>query len=506
MPDAADDTTQVPNTVAWVLSYFGPEQDQRADSLHLAYSKDGLHWTALAQGFPTYFAPIGTGHIRDPFIFRKRDGSFVYVATDWTQSVNDANYWNHPSASIFVAESPDLIQWTNPHLLRVNDLPGPNNTVMHAWAPEVYWDSARAAYAIVWSGNDATGANHIYASYTSDFVNVTTFTPSVLFDPGYSVIDGTVVRTGTQAFLLFKDETDNSGSPLTGNGKDIQIARAPTNSIVPGSFTRWSPAYITRGADQTTRQATEGPFVIYDPTTARYYLYADYYLRGGVFGCWSTPDLDVDPGSWTKLDPSQYAMPPGVRHANTVRVTQAELDALVARDTAVHHIRSDYSEANLPFYISHSWFHGILAKLAEPTLTTGDNLWRLSPGLSAPSDPALVSLEAVGYPRYFLRWDSSNPSRYPPCGEASTYGWALCNVPATDRHHLTWLDPYTDTAAYRKDATFRVVPALNGVSGQVSFQSVSDPARYLRHVWYQLFAATIDGSTVQKNDASFVVE
>jgi hypothetical protein len=70
---------------AWVLSYFRPSQDLESDSLHLAYSLDGLHWSGLAHGRPVYqLSGMGTNHVRDPFLFRKNDGTFVYLATDWT--------------------------------------------------------------------------------------------------------------------------------------------------------------------------------------------------------------------------------------------------------------------------------------------------------------------------------------------------------------------------------------------------------------------------------------
>src|SRR6187402_1051569 len=111
-PDLGQDAT-----VGWVLSYFGPEQSAAADSLHLAYSTDGRHWTRLGSGGPAYqLTGMGTNHVRDPFILRKRDGSFVYLATDWTLSNDDANYWHNPSSKILLADSKDLLAFTNPRL------------------------------------------------------------------------------------------------------------------------------------------------------------------------------------------------------------------------------------------------------------------------------------------------------------------------------------------------------------------------------------------------------
>jgi len=318
-------------TTAWVLSYFGPEQSVAADSLHLAYSTDGLHWTRLGAGDPAYrLRGMGTNHIRDPFILRKHDGRFVYLATDWTLSNDDSDYWNNPSSKIVVADSKDLMSFERPRLLTLTNMKGPGDKPMHAWAPEAYYDAASQRYAIIWSGNDSADHNRIYVSYTKDFESLDSAEPQLLFDPGYSVIDGTIARHAGASFLFFKDETEDSGSSLTGSGKDIQVARAPSESLVPGSFARVSARYIPRGADQSKRQATEGPFVIKDPEKERWYLYADCYTQGGVFGCWSTSDLNAEPSAWQRLAPSEYSLPAGVRHGNTVRVTQSELDALRA--------------------------------------------------------------------------------------------------------------------------------------------------------------------------------
>jgi hypothetical protein len=40
--------------------------------------------------------------------------------------------------------------------------------------------------------------------------------------------------------------------------------------------------------------------------------------------------LKAKPSAWMRLAEADYGLPAGVRHANTVRVTQAELDALKA--------------------------------------------------------------------------------------------------------------------------------------------------------------------------------
>ncbi len=155
------------------------------------------------------------------------------------------------------------------------------------------------------------------------FNSLVNLVPGVLFDPGYDEIDATVVPFNGRNYLFDKDET--------GSGKDIQVAKSVGAGLLAASFTPISPNDLTRGANQNVMQGTEGRLVIKVPGQERWYTYADYHGNGGVFGCWTTANLDADPATWTQLTNGvDFKLPDGVRHANTVRVTQAQLDALKA--------------------------------------------------------------------------------------------------------------------------------------------------------------------------------
>lgn len=467
-------------TVAWVLSYFGPNYDPESDSLHLAYSTDGLHWRALNRGAPVFrLAGMGANQIRDPFILRKQDGTFVTIATDWTRD-DEPGYWDNPSPEIVVADSVDLITFTNPRRLQVTNLPGVNGRDMHAWAPEAYWEADLGKYAILFSGNDATGANRIYVSYTDDFETVDDPTPTVFFDPGYSAIDATVTPANDRNYLLFKDEVRN----------DIQIARSSGAVLSPGSFVRWDADFITRGTAQNTEQTTEGPFIIQIPGESRWYMFADYYTQGGTLGCWTTTDLDSDASQWSRLSSAEYRFPPGVRHANTVRVTRAELDALVGHYGGSWLVRTTLTEAAEQLYFAHSWYHGVTTNLQDRAngLLDSDFYWRIVPGLADPSDPDLVSFEPVNFSGRYVRIDSQNPDRYPACDSTASRAETLCDVPSGERHHLVWIDAYEDSDIFRADATFRRVAALSGDPTMVSFQWYQESTRYLCPVSFQMFA------------------
>lgn len=471
-------TVQPPDTTtAWVMSYFqngALPKSVNQDSLHLAYSRDGLKWTpfALTGGASYRLTGFGSNHLRDPFIMRKQDGTFVLLATDWTRSYSDVDYWSSPSPNIIVADSEDLITFKNPRLLHVGLDDLGNEVPMHAWGPEAFYDPDLDQYGILWSGNDIAGVGRIYVSYTKDFQTLVNATPTVFFDPGYSVTDATLVQTDGASYLLFKDDRDSDPDPST--GKDIQIARS--TSLAPGSFTLSSPDYLTRGADQSTRAGTEGPFVIKPPLLSTWYMCADYSLSEGA-GCWSSPDLDASPGLWTRVEAASLSMPAGIQHANAVRVTDAELTALIEHKggASTVRIKSTYVDAtDGPYYLTQSANHGIVTFEGDTTANQvpADFYLDLWPGFINPNDPSFVSIASNNYAGTWLRINSKNPAQWPDTAaspEANKYEY-LSRIPPDQRNHLLFLDPYISSTEFARDATFKIMPALNGDPSMVSLK------------------------------------
>ncbi|SDF48294.1 Glycosyl hydrolases family 43 [Massilia sp. PDC64] len=252
-----------PGQDAYVFAYF---IDNGQDGLHLAGSTDGYRWEAL-NGGRSYVTPtVGKAKLmRDPCIVRGPDGIYHMV---WTSG------WNE--TGIGYASSPDLIHWSAQRELPVM---AHEPTTLNAWAPEIAWDEKRGEYLIFWSstipgrfpeseaaGDDA-GANkynhRIYATTTRDFV---TFTPTRLFyDPGFSVIDATFLRTRAGDWLLVKDETRHPPR------KYLQLARA---AGLQGPFEPLgapiSPAGLwTEGP--TALQVGDDVIVYYDAYTTKHY-------------------------------------------------------------------------------------------------------------------------------------------------------------------------------------------------------------------------------------------
>src|SRR6476619_7546736 len=77
-------TLKVEQTPVYVFSYF---KNNGQDGLHLAYSKDGLNWTALNNDESVLKPEVGKEKLmRDPCIIRGVDGLFHMV---WTCSWQD---------------------------------------------------------------------------------------------------------------------------------------------------------------------------------------------------------------------------------------------------------------------------------------------------------------------------------------------------------------------------------------------------------------------------------
>ncbi|MGQ4336305.1 glycoside hydrolase family protein, partial [Streptomyces hayashii] len=127
---------------AYVMAYFTESTTMLEANygLHLAVSRDGLQWMPLNQNNPVVTPTEGSLGLRDPFVLRKQDGTFVVLATDLK-----GTDWNYVSQYVHVWNSTDLRTFTGYHRLKLHDM----NT--HSWAPEAFWDASRGQYALIYS-------------------------------------------------------------------------------------------------------------------------------------------------------------------------------------------------------------------------------------------------------------------------------------------------------------------------------------------------------------------
>ena len=188
-------TTEEP--MCYLFSHFQYRDHQpELEQIQFSISRNGLDWILLNGGKPVIENHGNDGGLRDPFLFRKSDGSFVMLATDLC-IVRRNNNWRdaieNGSRCILIWDSEDLVHWKNK---RAVEMPLPDATC--AWAPEVIADHDSAL--VIWSAKRPGVPFKVYGAYTQDFKHFNA--PFVFCEDEADVIDTTVVPYGG-GFLRF---------------------------------------------------------------------------------------------------------------------------------------------------------------------------------------------------------------------------------------------------------------------------------------------------------------
>jgi len=275
----------------YLFAYF---IEPAKSGVYYAISNDGYRWTPLNEGKPI-MAPQQAGELmRDIFITRGSDHQFHAV---WT--------WGWREKAIGYAQSPDLIHWSDHRQVPLMaEFP---NTV-HTWAPEIYWDDHKSEWLIIWSSlAKGETRNRIYSSFTNDFVTFSR--PAVFFDPGYDVIDATILRDGSHYYLIFKDQTKTPlmfklrlahGSTLEGPWKDI--------------------------SDTFTESWSEGPSAL--KIGHNYFVYYDHYRSiAGHEAVRYEAVRSSDLRNWLSIN-NEISFPKGCKHGSFLKLTQKEAERL----------------------------------------------------------------------------------------------------------------------------------------------------------------------------------
>ena len=282
----------------FMFSYFN---NNGKDGLHLAYSNDGLSWTALNKD-KSFLTPVLSKDslMRDPCIVRGHDGLFHMV---WTVS------WNE--RGIGYASSKDLIQWSEQKFIPVMMH---EDSARNCWAPEITYDKKKKRYMIYWATTIAgkyptdrsieNGFNHrMYYVLTNDF---TTFSKTkVLYDKGFNVIDATIVPDEKRYVMFLKDETRIPPQ------KNIRIAYSK----------KLNEGYTHASVAITGDYWAEGPTTL--NINDEWIVYFDKY-RDHKYGAVKSSDLT----NWTDIS-HKISLPKGVRHGSIFKISKKELEPLL---------------------------------------------------------------------------------------------------------------------------------------------------------------------------------
>jgi len=280
------------NSVYLFTSFRGNGQD----GLRFLYSFDAYHWTNVPG---TFLKPaVGPSRLlRDPSLARGPDGAFHLV---WTTG------W-HTDQGFGYAHSTDLVHWSEQQFVPVMTN---EPTTVNVWAPELFYDEGVSRFIICWSSTipgrfpdllEAHDNNHrAYFTSTRDFKN---FAPAKLFfEPGYSVIDGFILRDGSRYVFLHKDNSRPN--------RNLRVAFGDT-PLGP-----WSQV-----SEPFTDRFTEGPCALKVGDT--WLIYFDAY-RANIYGAVKTRDFKT----FTNIT-REVSFPPGHKHGTALRVESTVLAGLL---------------------------------------------------------------------------------------------------------------------------------------------------------------------------------
>lgn len=272
----------------YLLAYFRTPEE----ALHYAYSKDGLTWHALNGNRPVMRAGIGNKSIRDPFIRRGPDGWFHLVST---------NSWK--AVHLIYARSRDLVTWESERLLPVMaGIPGTKNV----WAPEFVYDEERGDYVLFWSSVTAPeGPQRTWYTRTRDFDSLTE--PKILFDPGYTQIDATIVRADATWYLIYKDERGENERDTDNKAMRVAVSTRLDGPYEP--VTGLVTPHLTEGA--TVFRAGDRWLMLYD------------HFMDRKWGAAASADLKT----WAVLE-GALSVPETARHGSVLMIRSDELDTL----------------------------------------------------------------------------------------------------------------------------------------------------------------------------------
>ena len=216
------------------------------DGLRFFRSRDGYQWVAAGG------AQLADPDLKDAWILLGPDGTFHLVWSGGKRGDKSFHY----------ASSKNLHQWTTPRRIEIMA----KQNALDVVSPHLFWDTARARFIVTWGSTMAANSiqafqeevdnnPRIFYATTRDFL---TFTgPELLFDPNYSVKDGTLIQDGMQFALLHNDNS----TPM----QDLRVAFAPAPE---GPWGPSRDAFTPKFFDNPAAIQLAGEWWIYDTKTS----------------------------------------------------------------------------------------------------------------------------------------------------------------------------------------------------------------------------------------------
>lgn len=297
---------QEPADSLYLMAYF----KSPAQHLFYAVSKDGLNWKETNGGRPIFTAFDDRIWMRDPFLQR--------VEKDGVTTFHLVHTWGWDNPAIFHWESDDLINWrasngkkdTESGKIYVMDGKEGRPSAPNAWAPEFTYVPEEDTFYVYWSSRIDDHQVH-YVTSTKDWLTFTT--PQVLFDPGITAIDLTVLPYNGKYYGFYKDER---------NGRKT-ILRAETTSLNP-DIDQFKG--ITDVLPPDFKTEVEGPSIFAKLDGSGWIAYADEFNgdKGLVFA-----ECDDLGKPWNLIPKEEITNVPDVKHGSVIKVSRKEVEPIL---------------------------------------------------------------------------------------------------------------------------------------------------------------------------------
>ncbi|GGR69091.1 hypothetical protein GCM10010269_04800 [Streptomyces humidus] len=445
----------------------------------------------------TYTNPIAEKRA-DPHIYKHTDGYYYFTAT---VPEYDRIVLRRATTIQGLSTAQEVTIWTK-HSSGVMGA--------HIWAPEIHFiDGKWYVYFAAGSTSDVwairmyvlegSGANPLAAAWTEKGQIRTTW-ESFSLDSTTFVVNGVRYLAWAQRNPAENNNTSlfiaKLANPWTISGTPAEISQPTLSWETVGFKVNEGPAVIQHGGKV---------FMTYSASATD----ANYCL--GMLTASATADL-TDPASWAKGSQpvfrtndatSQY----GPGHNSFTVSEDGRSDILVYHDRSYRDITGDplndpnrrtrvqklywkadgtpdfgipvadgvtpkrLSSYNYPDRFIRHWDYR--ARIEANVSPLADSQFRVVPGLAG---TGTVSLEATGFPGYYLRHKNSE----------------------------VWLEKNDGTSGFASDATFYQQAGLADAAG-ISYESYNYAGRYIRHYNYLLYVQTPSTAT-DKGDATFYAQ